>query len=165
MATPSKTSKRSVPSTFLPSDGRPGRPRSLASQYHRHAVDHCAVQGASGDVGGDAYKRRQWSLLATPLRSFHSQRAKSSSCPCHSGCCGSRRREGCRCPEGTPALERSPEGPRGLPVPPALWKDPGLILRPPFLGKLRISEGSSHPPRRDKWGPSFTEHDIEALIS
>lgn len=57
--------RRSVPSTFLPSDGWPGRPRSLTSQHHRHAIDHCAVQGAPGDVGGDACRRRQKPLSYT----------------------------------------------------------------------------------------------------
>lgn len=51
------------------------------------------------------------SLLATPWRRSHSQRNRSSSCPCHSGCCGSPHRQGCGCPDGAPALGKSPEGP------------------------------------------------------
>lgn len=49
----------SVSSTFLPRDGRPGSARRLASQDHGHAVDHRAVQGPPGDVGGDACRRRR----------------------------------------------------------------------------------------------------------
>lgn len=141
---------RPVSSTFLPGDGRPRGARRLTGQHHGHAVNHRAVQGAPGDVGGDACEGRQRGRSAAAGRAP----LVWAPLPPHWG-----RVQG---PQGVAATGRSREDPRGLPTLPTRRRDPGdasshpaLLPKPPCGGNGGLPRAAPTPVTRHMGSPSL----------